>query len=92
MPLQAQIQILQIHFGALAQILRIDVHARIFSRGRGHPGVQIHRDGHHESFIVIGVLADQVHAPRRAKYPRLLTVQFLELLAQTLRFALPQAR
>jgi hypothetical protein len=92
MPLQAQVQNLQIHFGALAQILRIDVHARIFSRRRGHPGVQIHRNGHHETFIVIGVLADQIHASRRPKYPRFLTVQFLELLAQALRFALHQTR
>ena len=92
MPLHLQIQMLQIHFGALAQILRENVHARIFPCGRRYPGVQIHGDGHHESFVVIGMLADQIHASGRAKDTRLLRVQFLECLAQALRFALHQAR
>ena len=35
--------------------------------GRGHEAGQIERDGQHEAEVVIGMLADQIHAARRAK-------------------------
>ena len=42
----------------------------IVPRRRGDPGRSIERHRHHESVVVIGVLADQIDAARRAIHAR----------------------
>ena len=86
MSLPAQIAIVQIHFRLLGEIFGVYVHAAVVARGGGDPGVQIHRHGHYESIVIVGVLADQVHSARSAIDPRILPIQFLELVLQELGF------
>ncbi len=82
MSLPVRIDILQIHFGVLGKIFGVNVYPAVVARGGGDPGVHIHRHGHHEAVVIVGVLADQIYAAGSAIDPRILSVQFLELVLQ----------
>ena len=53
--------------GLLAEIEGRDAQLAIAARGGGDPGRAIDRAGQREALVVIRVLADQVHAPGRAR-------------------------
>jgi len=49
----------------LFEMRGVDLNGAIFGGGNGCPAVELEGGRHHEAFVVIGVLADQVNASGR---------------------------
>src|SRR5262249_56211431 len=63
----------------VAVVARADDEHSVLARRGGDPRRSIERHRQHESVVVIGVLADQVHASRRAVQPWRTAERRLEL-------------
>ena len=57
-----------LNFRSLLQVFGKDTQCRVVSRADGDPGVAVNRGGKSEAVIVVGMLADEIHAARCAKY------------------------
>src|SRR6266567_9236760 len=73
-------QVCKIEFKDFGVFRRAEHKLAIGAGGNGHPGEEPYRTRHYKSVVVVGVLANQVHASRRAENLRLRVEFFLETL------------
>ena len=58
--------LLQVKFAFRVELVAVDPHGRALGRSEGDPHGVVNRHGQHEAIVVVGVFADQVHAPWRS--------------------------
>ena len=71
-------RMIEIQFRGIGEVLRTKFDLSLISRRNSDERKVVNRCRHDESFVVIGVFANQVHPARRVKDARLNTEHFCE--------------
>src|SRR5262249_42599937 len=74
----------EIELAELSRLRRPDPHSPIPTGRSGDAGHQIDGEWENEPFVVVGVLPDEVHPPRRLKDPRCTVKAATEVESQLL--------